>query len=148
MAGPGFWKGGFFYRLPKAAAQRRVAPISPREVRKIFFAFIFQLSGWALVAPLCFAQQVRCERIAGPGAAMCFRFLLKFRSCNVIATRTRSYVHVNILDRGLVPKPFGFSQLHPAVNFVPGTTVHRTVTATYVFRSVLDSCSSPLQASA
>ena len=60
-------------------------------------------------------------------------------------------MHVNILDRGLVPKPFGFSQLHPlnleAVNFVPGTTVLRTVTATYVFRSVLDSCSSPLQAS-
>ena len=68
---------------------------------------------------------------------------------NYVAT---SYVHVNILDRGLVPKPFGFSQLHPlnleAVNFVPGTTVLRTVTATYVFRSVLDSCSSPLQASA
>ena len=96
---------------------------------------------------LCTASS-RCERIAGPGAAMCFRFLLKFRSCNVIATRTRSYVHVNILDRGLVPKPFGFSQLQPAVNFVPGTTVLRTVTATYVFRSVLDSCSSPLQASA
>ena len=73
-------------------------------------------------------------------------------------TNTNSYVYsylhavVNILDRGLVPKPFGFSQLHPlnleAVNFVPGTTVLHTVTATYVFRSVLDSCSSPLQASA
>ena len=25
---------------------------------EIFFAFIFQLSGWALVAPSCFAQQV------------------------------------------------------------------------------------------
>ena len=65
---------------------------------------------------------------------MCFRFLLKFRSCNV---ELRSYEHVNILDRGLVPKPFGFSQLHPAVNFVPGTTPH-CYTATYVFRSVLE----------
>ena len=41
---------------------------------------------------LCTASS-RCERIAGPGAAMCFRFSLKFRSCNVIATRkyTRSW---------------------------------------------------------
>ena len=58
VADPGFWKGGFFYRLPKAAAQRRVVLISPRKARKFFFAFIFQLSGWALVAPSCFAQQV------------------------------------------------------------------------------------------
>jgi len=32
-----------------------VAEIRPREARKIFFTFIFQLSGLALVAPLCFA---------------------------------------------------------------------------------------------
>ena len=31
---------------------------------EIFFAFIFQLSGWALVAPLCFALQVRDASIA------------------------------------------------------------------------------------
>ena len=32
--------------------------ISPREVWKKISAFIFQLSGWALVAPSCFALQV------------------------------------------------------------------------------------------
>ena len=37
---------------------RRVAPISPREARKNFFAFIFQLSGWAVVAPSWFAPEV------------------------------------------------------------------------------------------
>ena len=105
VADPGFWKGGFFYRMPKAAVQRCVVLISPREAGKNFSPLFFSYQGgfsWHL--------------------------------------------------RGLVPKPFGFSQLHPlnleAVNFVPGTTVLRTVTATYVFRSVLDSCSSPLQASA
>ena len=45
---------------------------------------------------LCTASS-RCKRIAGPAAAMCF--LHKFLSRNVI--------HVAILDRGLVPKPFG-----------------------------------------
>ena len=51
------------------------------------------------MAASCFALQVPdVKRIAGPGAAMCFRFLLKFRSRNII------------LDRGLIPKPFGFSQ--------------------------------------
>ena len=30
-------------------------PIRPREAWKVFFTFIFQLSGLALVAPLCFA---------------------------------------------------------------------------------------------
>ena len=38
--------------------QRRVAPISPRKARKKNFAFIFQLSGWAVVAPSWFAPQV------------------------------------------------------------------------------------------
>jgi len=38
----------------KAASQRRVAPIILHKVWKIFFAFIFELPGWALMAPLCF----------------------------------------------------------------------------------------------
>ena len=98
-----------------------------------FFAFIFQLSRWALAD---------VKGLQDPGHHV-LPFLAQISLIRV------SYVHVNILDRGLVPKPFGFSQLHPeAVNFVPGTTVLRTVTATYVFHSVLDSCSSPLQASA
>ena len=58
VADPGFWKGGFFYRLPKAGAQRCVVLISPRKARKFFSPLFYQLSGWALVAPSCFAQQV------------------------------------------------------------------------------------------
>ena len=38
--------------------------ISPREVRKFFFAFIFQLSGWALVALSCLPLQVPDVRLA------------------------------------------------------------------------------------
>ena len=38
---------------------------------------------------LCIASS-RCKRIAGPGAAMCFHFLLKFRSCNVIRIYVRN----------------------------------------------------------
>ena len=34
------------------AQERRIVLISLREVRKKFFAFIFQLPGWFLVAPL------------------------------------------------------------------------------------------------
>ena len=63
------------------SAQRRVAPISPREARKKFFAFIFQLSGWALVAPSCFCTasfpDVRGLQVPGPP---CMCFFLKFRS--------------------------------------------------------------------
>jgi len=44
MPGPSSWS------LP---VERRAAGISLREARKNFFAFIFQLSGWALVAPSC-----------------------------------------------------------------------------------------------
>ena len=62
--------------------------------QNFFSASIFQLSGWALVAPSCFALQV--PDVKGLQDLMCFRFLVKF--------------NVNILDRGLVPKPFGFSQ--------------------------------------
>ena len=45
VADPGFWKGGFFYRLSKAAAQRCVLPISPREVRKFFSPLFFSYQG-------------------------------------------------------------------------------------------------------
>ena len=34
------------------AQERRIVLIRLREVRKKFFAFIFQLPGWVLVAPL------------------------------------------------------------------------------------------------
>ena len=45
MPGPSSWS------LP---VERCAVAISPHEVRKKIFAFIFQLSGWALVAPPCF----------------------------------------------------------------------------------------------
>jgi len=38
-------------RREARSAERRVAPISRREARKKKFAIIFQLQGWALVAP-------------------------------------------------------------------------------------------------
>ena len=45
VADPGFWKGGFFYRLLKAAAQRCVVLISPREARKNFSPLFFSYQG-------------------------------------------------------------------------------------------------------
>ena len=74
------------------SAYRRVAPISPREARKKFFAFIFYFSGWALVAPshFCTASS-RCTRIAGPRAAMSLFFLAKISLTNVIRTYTEGY---------------------------------------------------------
>jgi len=52
--------------MQKAVAQRRVVVISPREARKKIFAFIFQLSGWTLVAPSCFVlmHQDQCCKVA------------------------------------------------------------------------------------
>ena len=41
----------------EGSALRRVVLIIPRKARKRNFAFIFQLPGWALVTPLCFALQ-------------------------------------------------------------------------------------------
>ena len=58
--------GGLIAQLNAAegSAQRRVVPISLREARKNFFAFIFQLSGRALVALSCFVLQVPDVRVA------------------------------------------------------------------------------------
>ena len=76
---------------------------------RLYFSVIRMGSRGTFV--LCTASS-RCKRIAGHGAAMCLRFLLKFHSRNVIRTFTQrnTYVHVNVLDRSLVPKPFDFSQ--------------------------------------
>ena len=57
-------------RLQKGAAYRCVVVISPRKARKKMFTFIFQLSGWALVAPSCFVltflmYQDQCCQVAG-----------------------------------------------------------------------------------
>ena len=47
------WKGGF---SGECSEQRHEVLISlPRKARKIFFAVTFQLPGWAVVAPSCFA---------------------------------------------------------------------------------------------
>ena len=55
-----FRRGGSFIcrAVAEGSAQRCVALISPCETRKTFFVFIFLLSGWALMAPSCFALQV------------------------------------------------------------------------------------------
>ena len=77
---------------------RCVAPISPRKAWKYFSAFIFLLSG----SPSCFALQVpdvKGLQDLGPP----FLAQISLTQCN-------TYVHVSILDRGLVPKPFSFSQ--------------------------------------
>ena len=69
-ADPGFIKGGSLIcrAAAEGSAQRCEVLISPRKARKNLIAFIFQLSGWALVAPSCFALQVPD---AGPGAVPC-----------------------------------------------------------------------------
>ena len=45
--------GGLIAQMHAAegSAERRGVSMSPREARKNFIAIIFQLSGWALVAP-------------------------------------------------------------------------------------------------
>ena len=70
-ADPGFRKGGSFIcrAAAEGSAQRCVLLISPHKARKYFFAFIFQLSGWAVVAPSCFALQVPGLQDPGPPCA-------------------------------------------------------------------------------
>ena len=36
----------------------------PRKARKNFFAVIFQLPGWAIVAPSCFALHCHCSLVS------------------------------------------------------------------------------------
>ena len=57
------------------------------------------------MAPSCFALQVPdVKGLHDPGChVLPFLARISLMQCN-------TYVHVNILDRGLVPKPFGFSQ--------------------------------------
>ena len=80
------------------------ADLSVRSAENVFRLYFIRMGSRGTFV-LCTASS-RCKRIAGPEAAMCFSFLLKFYSRNII----RTYIHVNILDCGLVPKPFGFSQ--------------------------------------
>ena len=64
--------GGTYLQLGGGGGGQDI-DILPSAGGKNFVAFIFQLSGWALVAPSCFVLLYsRCTRIAGPGAAMCF----------------------------------------------------------------------------
>ena len=89
-ADTGFMKRGGHYIL-NVAAWRRVAPISPREARKKFFAPSFFTSqdglSWHLRALHC---KSRCTRFAGPRAAMSF-FLAQISLTNVIRTYTEGY---------------------------------------------------------
>ena len=45
-------------RCRRQCVEVRIADQSAQSAEK-FFAFIFQLSGWALMAPSCFVLQVR-----------------------------------------------------------------------------------------
>ena len=58
---------------------------SAEKFFRLYFSVIRMGSRGTFV--VCTASS-RCKRIAGPGAAMGFRFLLKCRSCNVIRTYT------------------------------------------------------------
>ena len=61
------------------------------RTRKIFFAFIFHFSGWALVAPSRFALQVpdvRGFHVPWPRAAMSFCL-----PCSNFAHERNTYVH-------------------------------------------------------
>ena len=67
---------------------------------------IFQLSGWALMAPSCFALQVPdVKGLHDPGCHV-LPFLAR-----ISLTQCNTYVHVNILDPGL------------AVRFQPGVAM-------------------------
>ena len=94
--------------------------VRQRKSFRLYFSVIRAGSRGTFV--LCTASS-RCERTAGPGAAMCFRFLLKFRSCNVIATwlRTRKYTRSWSRSQAVRFQPAPPSQF--GSNFVPGTTV-------------------------
>ena len=50
--------GGLIAQLHAAEGEARSDDQSARSAEN-FFTFIFQLSGWALVAPSCFVLQVR-----------------------------------------------------------------------------------------
>ena len=54
------------------------------------------------MAPSCFALEVPdVKGMQDPGPPC---------PAQISLTHRNMYVHVNILDRGLLPKPFGFSQ--------------------------------------
>ena len=68
------WKGGF---SGECSEQRCEALISlPRKARKHFFAVIFQLPGWAVVAPLCFALHCHCSLVSVQSVTVCITLAL------------------------------------------------------------------------
>ena len=58
-------RGGRLHEAASGGIEARSGDHSARSAEK-FFAFIFQLSGWALVAPSCFAlmHQDQCCKVA------------------------------------------------------------------------------------
>ena len=98
-------KGGgapYMKRCRRQCIEARSAYQSARSAEK-FFRLHFSLlrMGSRGTFALCTAR-----RIAGHRAAMSF-FLAQISLTNVISLRTYTE---GILDRGLVPKPFGFRQ--------------------------------------
>ena len=84
-------KGFLFYAglLPKTECTEVHSGDQSAQSVENFFHLYFSVirMGSRGTFVLCTASS-RCKRIAGPGAAMCFRFLLKFRSHKVIHVHT------------------------------------------------------------
>ena len=56
----------------EGSEERREVPIChPRKVRKMFFTIIFQLPGWAVVAPSCFALHCHCSLVSVQSVTVC-----------------------------------------------------------------------------
>ena len=49
----------------------------PREARKIFFAVIFQLPGWAIIAPSCFALHYHCSLVSVQSVTVCMTLAMR-----------------------------------------------------------------------
>ena len=65
-----FGKGGSVVNVVNRGAKRR----------KKFFAVIFQLPGWAVVAPSCFALHCHCSLVSVQSVTVCMT--LAMRSCS------------------------------------------------------------------
>ena len=110
-------------RCQRQCIEARSADQSARSAEKIFrLHFSLLKMGSRGTFALCTASS-RCTRIAGPRAAMSFCLAYFAHECN-------TYVHGGgILDRGLVPKPFGFRQstiLRAEEAMAPGQELQRS----------------------
>ena len=74
------WKGGF---SGECSGQRHEVPIClPREAWKKIFTVIFQLPGWAVVAPSCFALHCHYSLFSVQSMTVCMTLAMHMRSCS------------------------------------------------------------------